>query len=698
MNYLRERMGRILAIVIGGALLAFIIGEVGRSGGSFFRDDPDELGSVGGEKLSYTTFKAKVDQNTEQMRAQYGQVNAQITNYVQESTWGQMVNTAIVAKEVERLGLAIGAPELNALINGPTPSQQIQQVFTNQQTGQFDRAQLNSFEQYLQTAKDNDQRKIQWNELITSMRDAALGDKYLQMVSNGLYVNSLDAKDDYDAKNKLASFKYAILNYSSIPNDKVSVTDADFQDYYNDHKYLYNNKEELRTFQYVSVNASPSKADSAATKDQIAKLIPDLKSTKDDSSFVQLNAETKVPLTFKKKGQLDPHIDSIMFNAAVGTVYGPYLTNGSYAIAKLVADRIGPDSVKARHILIDFNSTGSPEKAKAKADSIKKLIEGGKSFADEAQQFSADKVSAAKGGELGFFAAGQMVPQFDQAAFTGKKGDLQLVTTQYGVHILQIEDSKGSSKVVKVAVIDKPLHASSATQNDAYNKARSILSNINGDNFADQAKKAGLVVKDANDVQATAQAVAGIDNCRDLVRWAYKAKVGDVADQVYTEGDQDIVARLVTIKPKGTLPLELVKSAIKPSVINHIKAKQLADKFQSAMSGASGIDQAAEKAGTKAVDAQNIVFANPIIPGTGPEYKVIGAVFGSEPGKLSKPVEGESGVYVFSVTGFTNPPPIANFVRQREQIAQALLQRSQPVLFEALKDKANVKDNRAKFL
>lgn len=694
MNYLRERMGRILAIVIGGALLAFIIGEVGKSGGSFFRDDPDELGSVNGEKISYSTYKTRVDQNTEQVRAQYGQVNSQIATRVQENTWDQMVNTAIITKEVDRLGLAIGKPELNALINGPTPSPQIQQVFVNQQTGQFDRAQLNSFETYLQTAKDNDPRKIQWAELITQMRDAALGDKYLQLVANGLYVNSLDAQDDYDAKNKLASFKYAILNYSSIPDSKVSVTDADYQDYYNDHKFLFNNEQELRTFQYVSVNASPSKADSAATKDVLEKLVAELKTTKDDSSFVQLNAETKVPLTFKKKGQLDPHIDSIMFNAAVGTVYGPYLNGGSYAIAKLVADRVGPDSVKARHILIDFNSAGSAEKAKAKADSIKKLIEGGKNFADMAQMYSADKVSAVKGGELGFFASGQMVPQFDQAAFTGKKGELQEVTTQYGVHILQIEDSKGSSKVVKVAVIDKPLHASSATQNDAYNKARSILSNLNGDNFVDQAKKAGLVVRDASDVTATAQSVQGIDNCRDLVRWVYKAKVGDIADQVYTEGDQDIVARLVTIKPKGTLPLELVKSAIKPAVINHLKAKQLSDKFQSA----STIDQAAEKAGTKALDVQNIVFANPIIPGTGPEYKVIGAVFGSQPGKLSKPIEGESGVYVFSVTGFTLPPAMGNSLRQREQIAQALLQRSQPILFQALKDKANVKDNRAKFL
>jgi peptidyl-prolyl cis-trans isomerase D len=167
---------------------------------------------------------------------------------------------------------------------------------------------------------------------------------------------------------------------------------------------------------------------------------------------------------------------------------------------------------------------------------------------------------------------------------------------------------------------------------------------------------------------------------------------------VYIVGDQYIIPTLTEIKPKGTLPLDVVKKQIEPAVRNHVKAKQLAEKLQSAETGASSIDQVAQKAAAKVVPVQNVVFANPVIPGLSLEYKVIGTVFGSQPNKLSKPVEGQHGVYVFVVDNFINPAPLTNAIREREQIGQALLQRSQGQIFDALKDKANVKDYRSKFL
>ena len=106
---------------------------------------------------------------------------------------------------------------------------------------------------------------------------------------------------------------------------------------------------------------------------------------------------------------------------------------------------ISPDSVKARHILLP--TTAGVDKALATADSIKKLIAAGKSFADLAKMYSIDKGSAEKGGELGTFGRGTMVPVFEEAVFNGKKGDIKIVTSQFGVHLIEIEDQKGSSKV-----------------------------------------------------------------------------------------------------------------------------------------------------------------------------------------------------------------------------------------------------------
>jgi len=698
MGFLRNRMGLIVVIVIGFSLFAFIAGEVIHYGSSFFHGDSNTIGEVDGDKIAYADFNTKVDENTANFQQQSHQteVTPQITSYIQETTWNDMLSQDVMTKEIDKLGIIVSDDEMHSLIQGDNPSPQIVQAFGDPQTGQLDRAKLNNFLANIYTSKADTAMVKRWDTFVDQLRDNKRTEKYLALVSNGLYVNALDAKDDYEAKNKLANFKYIKLDYSSIPDNKVAPTDDDYQSYYNEHKGEFKNPSESRSFEYVSFDASPSKSDSAAIKAQVEKLVPEFKASTNDSLFVEVNADTKTPIIFQHKGMLDPKIDSIMFGADKGFIYGPYLSNGSYKISKLVDEVTGPDSVTARHILIA--PTNGLDKALATADSLKKLIQGGKSFADLAKQYSVDKGSADKGGDLGTFGRGAMVPAFDEAVFSGKKGDLKIVTTQFGVHLIEIENQKGSLKVVKVATIDKQLTASSATQSAAYSKAQAFLGALSGDNFDQEASKAGVKVQNADNITGTASAFGTVMNAREVVRWVYKADAGSFSDQVFTVGNQDIVARLTQISPKGTLPLDAVKKLITPQVIIAVKGKMLSDKLQAALNGSSTIAQVAQKAGTSVTPLQNIVFANPVIPGSSAEYKVVGAVFGSQPNKLSKPVEGQTAVYVFAVDNFISPAPLVNAVRQKQQIGQALLQRSGQQILDALKDKANVKDYRAKFL
>ena len=698
MGYLRERMGKIVAFVIGLSLFAFVLSEVLNSGGSFFREDNNELGQVEDEKIPYDEFSKSVDQGLEQFKQSGQGTSPQITAYVQENTWNQTLNRLLVSKQVEKLGLKVGVNETQAMISGSNPSPQIVQAFTDPQTGRFDRANLLLAIQNINKLKADDPQKVQWTSFITNLIRSKEGEKYLAMVTNGIYVNALEAKDDYEAKNKLVNFKYTTLGYASIPDSKVTLTDADYNDYYDEHKSQFKNQQELRDIEYVTFNAAPSKQDSLDVKEQVAKLVPGLKASTNDSAFVQVNSESKLPLVYLGKGKLDPKLDSVMFNLSPGDIYGPYESNGKYIVAKLVAARTGPDSVTAKHILIDPSMEGGVDKALAKADSVKKVILGGKSFADMANMYSTDKQSAIKGGDLGTFGRGAMIPAFEEPVFNGKPGEYKIVTTQYGVHLIQIGAQKGSSKVVKVAVVDKPLTASSKTQSAAYSKAQAFLASLDDDNFDQQAGKAGLKKGIAENITGITASLPGLTTARDLVRWVYKAEKGDVSDQVFTVDDQYVVARLTAVKPKGILALDLIKKQIEPAVRNKVKARMLTEKFNAALKGASNIDQVAQKAGSKVVPVQNIVFANPILPGVSAEYALIGTVFGSQPSKLSKVVEGQQGVYVFVVDSFINPAPLNNSVRERQQIAQAMLQRAETQVFEALKDKANVKDNRAKFL
>ena len=701
MSFLRERMGTILVVIIGLALFAFIAGEVITYGRSFINGDRNALGEVSGEKIAYEDYMARVKQGTEMFMQQSGQTSLtpQITDYVQENAWNQTISQIILKKEMDKLAIAVGTDETQSMINGPNPDPQIIQYFGDPKTGQLDRNRLNGFLHELETAKPNDERLQQWTAFMEPKIEQRRIEKYFALVHNGLYVNSLEAKDSYEAKGKLAKFSYVQLPYSSIADNKVTLSDDDYKAYYDEHKGLFKNAQELRSFEYVSFNAAPSKADTGLIKAQMEKLIPDFKASNNDSLYVQINSETKAPLTYQRKGQLDPMLDSVMFNATPGFIYGPYVSNGSYKVAKLVDSRVGPDSVSARHILINPATVGGIDKAMAKADSIKKLIEGGRPFAEFAKNFSEDKQSGEKGGDLGTFGRGAMVPVFEDVAFNGKPGDLKVVTSQFGVHLINVLSQKGSSKVVKVAVVDKPLTASKTTTDAVYGKAQAFLGNVTKDNFNAQAKKVGLPVKTAADVNGIASSLPGLDNARELVKWVFnKAEKGDIVDQVYTLNDQYVIAHLTKIKPKGDLSLDDVKDQIKPQVLTQAKAKQLKSKLESAVSGASSIQQVGQKAGAQVVPVENIVFANPVIPGLSLEYKVIGAVFGSQPKKVSKPIEGANGVYVISLDSFLNPPALTNTIREKQQISQTLLQQADNRLFDALKDKANVKDNRAKFL
>jgi peptidyl-prolyl cis-trans isomerase D len=701
MNFLRERMGKILAIVIGLALFAFIVSEVARSGSSFMADSRNEVGEVSGEKIAYDQFSKKVDQNTKNFLQQSGQSpTPQITGYIQETTWNQVVSEIILKKEIEKLGLVVGTAEVRSMISGNNPHPQIIQAFGDPKTGQLDKQRLNMFLSNIQSAKKGDPMKEQWESFVTSMVESKKAEKYLAIVRNGLYINSLDAKDDYEAKNKLVNFKYAQLDYASIPDNKVVLTDDDYSSYYNEHKAQFKNPQEVRSFEYVAFNASPSKEDSVAVKTSIDKIAGEFKTTTNDSLFGQINAETKSPLVYQHKGQLEPKLDSVMFSAAKGTVYGPYFSNGSYKVAKLVDSRVGPDSVQVSHILIDPAAEGGVDKAKAKADSIKKLIVGGASFAELAKKYSTDKASAEKDGEMPAFGRGQMVPVFEDAAFDGSKGEIKTVISQFGVHILRINKQVGSSKVVKVAIVDKPLVASNTTQSAAYAKAQAFLASLTKDNFTIQSQKQGLQIKKAEDVNGVAAALPGLDNAREIVRWAFKADKGDFTDQVFTVGNQYVIPRLAEIKPAGTLSLESVKKQIEGEVRITVKAKQLIAKFEAALGGATSIDAVAQKVGTVSVPVQNIVFANPVIPGLSAEYKVVGTLFGLQLHKLSKPIQGQHGVYVVMAEGFINPAPLNPALTQKQQatVAQNLLQRADNLVFDALKDKANVKDYRAKLL
>lgn len=698
MSYLRNRAGLVVT-VIGLAIIAFLLGDIISYGTPFWMKNQNQVGSVNGESLDYQVFNAQVDQTTAMYQQQMGGTSSpQMRNYAVQQVWNQFISQELLKQEIEKIGLSVGRDELNSLVSGSNPSPQIVQAFTNPETGIFDKTQLNTFLSQINSQGTPEMRQ-QWEMLLENIRNERLNEKYSNLLTNSVYVTSLEAQEEYNQRNKLANFKYLMLDYSSVKDAEIKLTDADYKAYYDAHKNAFDNQEETRTIEYVLFDARPTANDTAATKSVIEQLKSELVNSTTDSLFATVNSDTKYPFTYLRKGQVSPALDSVIFNAPVGTTVGPFLSQDRFEVAKVIDAKFSPDSVKASHILLNTTAEGGVDKAQAKADSIKRLVQQGDSFSALAVQFSMDEGSKINGGDLGTFPRGQMVPEFDEAVFSGKVGDVVIVNSRFGTHIIRIEKQIGNSKIVKAAIVDKVINSGKATTDAAYAKANSFFGDMNNKNFAEVANKHSTTVHKAERVVPMDNTFNGVEVPRDLIRWAFEAKKGEVSERVFDTEDHFVVARVVEVQPKGTLSLEAVKPQIEARVRNEVKAKMLTEKLNNALNGASSIDQVAQKLEKTAVDIENIVMANPVLPGIAMEPAVVGAAFGLQPNKLSKAVKGEQGVYAVQVTGFVNPAELvaSDINNQKQQMQTAKAQRSWGAIYQALQHKADIHDNRIRF-
>ena len=695
MTSLRNRAGLVI-FVIGLAIVAFLLGDAINVGTPFWQRSQNEVGSINGEGIDYQQFNTQVDQANQMYQQQMGgTVSPQMRGFAVQQVWNQFLTQNLLTQEIDNIGLQVGKEELNSLLFGNNPSPQIIQAFTNPQTGQFDK---NYLAGVIEQAKTNPEMNAQWEGLLASVKNERLNQKYTNLINNSIYTTSLEAEYDYNSRNKLANFKYVMLDYASVKDSEIKLTDADYKEYYDKNKNAFKNPEEIRTLEYVLFDAKPNSADTALVLGEIQKLKTELQASTNDSSFVTINSENKYPVRYYTKGQLSPALDSVAFKTAAGTVVGPFLTQNVYEIAKVISVKNSPDSVNASHILINPATEGGVDKAMAKADSIKNLIQGGASFAALAVEFSADPNSKNNSGELGTVTRG-MIPELEETLFESAAGDVKVVSTNFGVHVIKINRQIGNSPIAKLAIVDKSINSGKETTDAAYSKANQFFTAANKDNFNDIAKQQNVEVLKNDRTVAMDNMLGGVEVPRELVRWAFEAKNGDVSDKVYETTDNFIVARVTNIQPKGVQPLESVKTLIEPVVKNLVKSRMLKEKMNNALSGAGNIDQVAQKLGKNVQTVDNVVLANPVIPGIAVENAVVGTVFGLQPNKPSKSIEGKQGVYAVQVLGFVNPKALAGeeLTATQKQITDAKSQRSWGTILKALQDNAKIIDNRIKF-
>jgi peptidyl-prolyl cis-trans isomerase D len=689
-------------ILVGVAITAFIVSDLfsGKRGGGRHQAPP--VGMIAGEEITATEYNRRVEENLEIQRANQNKeaLTAQETFDIRQNTWSQYLNEIIMGKEYEKLGLSVTTEELYDLVQGPRPHKLITQYFQDPATGQYSPELVINFLQNLDNMKP--EVKKQWLNLEKYIKDDRLSQKYTTLVQKAYYVPEAFAALDYSNKKKSAEIRYVGIKYSTIPDEEVTLTDKDYETFYEKNKKAYE-QEASRDIDYVIFEALPSAEDRSATREAVFQIYDDFRNATDIVTFVNSTSDKRYDSTWFKQGQLPVTIDEIAFNSPVGTFIPPFEDNNKWQMARLMDIQARPDSMKAEHILIAYkgamraneNITRTKEQAENRADSVFSIVSADKTkLLALAYTLSDDGSAKQNNGDLGWFADGSMIGPFNDAVLKGKVGDVVLVETVFGYHIVKITGKKDPVNKVRMAIVERSIEASSKTFQDVYSQA-SIFSGENNTQakFETAVSSLGLNKRQATYLREMGNTIAGIDNPREIIRWAFSEniEIGEVSP-VFDVGGSYVVAILTKVREKGVMSVEQMKENLKPLVLNEKKASIISDKLKN-VSG--DIYQVARDFNTKVDTNLNLTFSSRNIPGFGSEFQVIGEIFSMNPGEQSGPIQGNGGVFIVKLDRFYEPPQVADYKPYRDQMIGTFRSRvSGNPMFTALQKKAKIEDNR----
>jgi len=684
--------GPVIVIVIGIALVAFLLGDVNKL---FSRSDSD-IAEINGTPVSIQEYQVRFKNYEEGMKMLTGKssLDEQNQKYVKDQVWDKIVKNYSLSGTYEDLGLEVSDLELAKIVSGENIQTGLdpltRQIFTDPNTRQFNsQAAVNFFQNANQSEEGLQVAKFLENE----MRDNRKFTKYASLISKGMNITNFEAKSLYKERVNVVDFDYISKKYNSVADSTVSVTEKELEAYYDSNKNDYQQKES-RDIAYITLNIVPSEEDFLVAEKDIKYYKAEFAEISVDTSINELidyvNANSEVPFD-EKHYSLEESGDTALFNAPSDSVFGPELENGSYVL-KRVFDRVTvPDTVGARHILIQVDGQVIKDinRAEEIADSLKTLIINGSDFAQLAKDNSADKGSAEKGGDLDNFTEGRMVRPFSDACFNGNVGDIVIVKSQYGVHLIEITyQSKPKKEKVRIAKIVNEVRPGNNTISGYFATARdlSVNSDNNTDKFDELTEKEHLTKKIATEITPETEIIAGVNNPDAVIRWIYKDETGKGSvSEPFQDGDIFIVAAVTEVREDGTAPFDQVKEDVTAKVRKERKGKM----FVKEMQDISSFDKT----------AKNISFSSSRLNDDGIEYAVIATGTKLEKDKISKPIIGENGVYVLKVTSKTGAETVEDRDVENDKInaERRLYFTISRQIFDALKDAAEVQDDRAKF-
>lgn len=658
--------GTILLIVVGIAMLAFILGDFLNSGSSFFSKNLQNVAEIAGHKVHYTEYEAAIDQLTEayKIETRSNDINEDMSIQLREQAWQMIVSDYTMREQAKQIGMEITSDELSDLCFGTHTHPIIRQsrTFSNGNGG-FDQANLINFlgslkqtPESAEQAQSIEQAKKCWNYWENAVRISHMQEKYTDLFSNLITVNPLEAKYSIEARNTTVDVQYVQQPYIAIADSLVTVADSDIKDLYNKQKQLYKQKPN-RSIEYVAIPIAPSAEDFAEVEKLFKSLENDFKTIEDVATIVNSNsdilydgrdysAET-VPAEYK---------DFAFGNGAKKNACTEIqLTDNTYAIARIM------------------------DCGYSKSDSVKLVMVATEEGAEDV--------------ELGWFKSTDLQKNISEPAFNGKKGETFTVSNGMGEQTFKIADKSPATPKVKLAILSRNVTASNNTYNKLFNQAKQfVVANNHADSIRKAATEKGWTTVPAHALTENTYKVNNIKSSRDIVKWAFSAEKGQVSD-VFECGDQFIIAGLIEINDGEYSPIETVRADLTIQVMNKKKADYITGQIKSVKT----LEDAAKLFATEVKTADSISLITPQLGAAGVEPAVIGTALTLTPNTIPKPIVGNNGVYLITVGEKRVSDTPINVEEEIKQLSMYTAYTKSSSAIQLLQEKAEIKDNRARF-
>lgn len=699
---IRDKYAKLAGGVIVIALVGFILMDYGKGGS---RQDTT-VGKINGEKIDAREYDLAVRQREEEMKRQNpnNPPDEAAMAQVRDQVWNQMVNDKLLLDVNEKLGITVSDAEIKDLISGPNPDPTIKQAFTDPQTGVFNPQEVNA---RIQQIKRDPEGKKNWAIFEEDLIKRRYASKFNALVNGSVYVPKFILDDQFASRNAMAKIGYVKLPYTLVPDDQAKVTDDEIRKYMEAHKAMFQVKETSRSIEFVSFDIVPSSEDSSRTFAELEKLKAEFAATTSDTDFVIRNSQTQIPIAYYTRQQMQylPNVDELM-NAPVNSVVGPFYDGNSYMLAKIEDKKTLPDSVKVRHILVATKPLAqggrsfSDTAAQARIDSVAAMVKAGVSFDSLAARYSDDDGSKNNGGQYDFSLAQKisLAPEFGTFVFEeGRSGQSKVVKTELGYHYIEILRQGAPESSSKIAFVAKDLIMSNATQDAVYGEATKFVSQSTNSAAFDKAVKAGgYTAVPVGGLNENSSVVNGLGSSRELVKWAYDAKMGDVSP-VYNINEKYVVAKLTGILDAGLAP---INDQTRPALESYVRKEKKATILMNRTKGKANLEAVAQAENQQVGVADSVNFLQGYIPGLGNEPKVVGYAFykSFKENALSPAIAGQEGVYYINLQGRTTGQPIQqrNLNMERQMMEINLKGAAAGMVVNGMRDNAEVKDTRGK--